>query len=148
IPNGGSGTHTRLSGTTGGCIGNYSGSCSASPRYADSAEACATTSRAPMPNDHDHRTGHRALLASAAIGAPVFVVVFLIEGVVPAIRPPGYSPLRHPVSGFAIGEFGRLQTVNFLVIGVLLLAFAVGLRAALRSYGGGIWAPVLVGLIA
>jgi len=90
-----------------------------------------------MPSGHDHGTGHRALLACGAIGAPLFVVVFLIEGAVPAIRSAGYSPLRHPVSGFAIGEFGWIQTVNFLVIGVLLLAFAVGLRAALRSYGDG-----------
>ena len=101
-----------------------------------------------MPSGHDHGTGHRALLACGGIGAPLFVVVFLIEGAVPAIRSAGYSPLRHPVSGFAIGEFGWIQTVNFLVIGVLLLAFAVGLRAALRSYGDGIWAPVLIGLIA
>jgi hypothetical protein len=101
-----------------------------------------------MPNDHDHRTGHCALLACGAIGAPLFVVVFLIEGAVPAIRAAGYSPLRHPVSSLAIGQFGWMQVANFLVTGCLLVAFAVGLRAALRRYSGGIWAPVLVGLIA
>ncbi|MQA88117.1 MAG: DUF998 domain-containing protein [Streptosporangiales bacterium] len=90
----------------------------------------------------------RALLACGAIGAPLFVVVFLVESAIPAIRPLGYSPLRHPVSSFVLGEFGWAQIANFLVTGVLMLAFAVGLRPALRPYGGGIWAPVLMGLLA
>lgn len=96
----------------------------------------------------DHMSYHRALLWCGAIGAPLFVVVFLIEGAVPAIRPAGYNPLRHPVSSLAIGPFGWVQVANFLVTGVLLLAFAVGLRPALRRHNGGIWAAVLVGLIA
>jgi hypothetical membrane protein len=75
-------------------------------------------------------------------------VLFLIEDAVPAIRPPGYNPIRHPVSSLAIGPSGWIQDVNFLVTGVLLLAFAVGLRPALRRYHTGIWAPVLVGLVA
>jgi hypothetical protein len=73
----------------------------------------------------------------------LFIVVFLIEGAVPAIRPDGYSPLRHPISTFAIGEFGWIQVANFLVTGALLVAFAMGVRRA----GGGIWAPVLIGLV-
>jgi Protein of unknown function (DUF998) len=101
-----------------------------------------------MPSDHDHSTYQRALLWCGAIGAPLFVVVFLIVDALPAIRPAGYDPLRHPVSSLAIGPSGWIQVGNFLVSGMLLLAFAVGLRPALRRYNGGIWAPVLVGLIA
>ena len=75
-------------------------------------------------------------------------MVFLIEDAVPAIRPPGYNPIRQPVSSLAIGPFGWIQVANFLVTGVLLLAFAVGRRPALRRYHGGFWAPVLLGLVA
>jgi Protein of unknown function (DUF998) len=101
-----------------------------------------------MPSDHEDSAQHRALLWCGAIGAPSFVVVFLIQDTVSAIRPPGYNPLRHPVSSLAIGPSGWIQVANFLVTGVLLLAFAVGLCPALRRYNGGIWAPVLVGLVA
>jgi hypothetical protein len=100
-----------------------------------------------MPQSRDDRLT-RWLLACGAIGPPVFVAVFLIEAVVPAIRPVGYSALRHPVSGFAIGEHGWVQTANFLMTGMLLLGFAVGLRAAWRHYRGGIWVSLLFGLIA
>lgn len=101
-----------------------------------------------MPGANDHPNACRALLWCGAIGAPLFVVVFALQDAVPAIRPPGYNPLRHPVSSLAIGSSGWIQVANFLTTGVLLLAFAVGLRAALRRCSGGIWAPVLVGLIA
>lgn len=85
----------------------------------------------------------RALLACGAVGPPLFVVMFLIEG---ATRP-GYRVMEHPVSSLALGEFGWVQVANFLVTGVLILAFAVGLRPALRRHGGGIWAPLLIGVV-
>lgn len=101
-----------------------------------------------MPRERDPRIPDRALLWCGAIGAPLFAVMFLIEDAVPAIRPPGYNPIRHPVSSLAIGQHGWIQVANFLATGVLLLAFSVGLRPALRRYHGGICAPVLVGLVA
>jgi hypothetical membrane protein len=94
------------------------------------------------------RTGHSALLACGVIGPLLFICTFLIEGLVSAVRPAGYSPVRHPVSTFAIGEFGWIQTANFVVTGALLFAFAVGLRPALRRHDGRIWAPVVFGVIA
>lgn len=87
----------------------------------------------------------RRLLAGGVIGPPLFVAVVLVESVV---HPPGYDPLRHTVSAFVLGPFGWVQRVSFLVTGGLLLAFAFGLRPALRRYGGGRWAPVLIGLFA
>jgi len=84
------------------------------------------------------------LLRCGAVGPPLFAVAFLVQG---ALRP-NYSSLRHPVSSLALGDFGWVQSVNFIVAGVLLFAFAVGLRPALRRYGGGIAAPLLVGAVA
>ncbi|MGW5649681.1 DUF998 domain-containing protein [Saccharopolyspora sp. NPDC003752] len=89
------------------------------------------------------RRFERALLGCGAVGAVLFVVLFLVEGAFRA----GYSPLRHPVSSLSIGESGWVQAVNFIVTGLLVLAFAVGLRPALRRLGGGRWAPVLIGLV-
>lgn len=86
----------------------------------------------------------RALLACGAIGAPLFVAVFLVEGA----RRSDYGPPRHPVSSLAVGEYGWVQIANFLITGALMLAFALGLRLALRRYGGGPGQPVLIGLFA
>ena len=84
----------------------------------------------------------RALLACGVVGPPLFVIVFLIEG---AIRP-GYDALRYPVSSLSIGATGWTQAANFLVTGLLILAFAVGLRRALRPGVGARWAPLLIGM--
>jgi hypothetical membrane protein len=83
------------------------------------------------------------LLACGAVGPPSFVAVFLVEGL---LGVPGYNPLRHPVSSFALGSLGWVQIANFLVTGMLVVAFAFGLRLARRRAGGGIWAPLLIGL--
>jgi len=84
----------------------------------------------------------KTLLACGAIGGPLFVATFLVEGATRA----DYDPLRHPVSSLALGDSGWTQTTNFIVVGLLMLAFAVGLRRALRSLGGSIWGPLLVGI--
>jgi hypothetical membrane protein len=82
----------------------------------------------------------RTLLTCGAIAGPLFTVAWLIEGATRA----DYSPLRHPVSSLALGEFGWTQVANFVVTGLLTLAFAVGLRRALRPLGGSTWGPLLV----
>jgi Protein of unknown function (DUF998) len=67
--------------------------------------------------------GVRALLVCGVLAGPLFIVVFLIEGAVT----PDYHPLRHPLSSLALGPFGWTQTANFVIAGLLTLAFAVGL---------------------
>ena len=83
----------------------------------------------------------KALLACGAIAGPLFVLVFLGAGSSRA----DYDPLRHPVSSLALGDSGWVQTANFVVAGLLTLAFAVGLRRAFRPPRGSTWGPLLVG---
>ena len=82
----------------------------------------------------------RGLLACGALAGPLFVITFLIEG---ATRT-NYNPLRHPVSSLALGELGWIQVTNFIVAGLLTLAFAIGLWLTLRPQRGSIWGPLLV----
>jgi hypothetical protein len=89
--------------------------------------------------EKDSRT--RALLACGVVSGPLFVLVFLIEG---ATRE-GYEPLRHPVSSLELGPMGWMQSLNFIVAGLLSLAFALGLRQALGSRTS-LWGPLLVGV--
>jgi hypothetical membrane protein len=86
----------------------------------------------------------KTLLACGAIAGPLFVLVFLVEGATRA----HYDPLRHPVSSLAFGDVGWTQRANFLITGLLMLAFAIGLRRALRPLGGPTWGPLLVGAYA
>ena len=69
----------------------------------------------------------RLLLTCGLVGAVLFVVTFSIDG---ATRP-GYRPLYLPVSALALDSRGWVQTSNFVVTGVLMIAAAVGTREAL-----------------
>ncbi|GCE07489.1 DUF998 domain-containing protein [Dictyobacter aurantiacus] len=81
-------------------------------------------------------------LACGAIGSLLNIVVILILG---AIRP-GYNAWLIPDSSLERGEGGWIQITNYIVCGVLLLSFAIGLRRALRTGHGSTWGPILLGL--
>jgi hypothetical membrane protein len=85
-------------------------------------------------------TRSKALLACGAIAGPLFTAAWIVEGATRA----GYDPLRHPVSSLELDGYGWTQQANFVVAGLLTLAYAVGLRRALRPLGGSRWGPLLV----
>jgi hypothetical membrane protein len=86
----------------------------------------------------------KKLLLAGVVGPLVFIVVFLLEG---ATRP-GYSAWRHYVSQLATGDLGWMQVINFVICGGLVLAFAIGLRQAIKGTPGSIVGPLLLGLFA
>lgn len=89
--------------------------------------------------------GTQLALACGAVGAPLFVCVFLVEGA----RRDGYDPMREPVSSLALGPRGWVQRANFVGTGLLMLTFAAGLRRASRdARAGSRWGPRLVALYA
>lgn len=83
------------------------------------------------------------MLIAGAIGPPLFVLAFIVEG---ALRP-DYNGLRYPVSSLSIGAGGWVQQANFIVTGLLILALAAGLRRALRPTPGSTWGPILIGVV-
>jgi hypothetical protein len=98
---------------------------------------------APPPPPPPHRP-RRLLLTVGALAGPLFVGTFLVAGATRA----HYDPLRHPVSSLELGDHGWVQHVNFLVAGLLTLALAAGVRAALRTPAAvaiGVWALGLIG---
>jgi hypothetical protein len=84
----------------------------------------------------------RLLLACGAIGPLLNIVVLLILG---ATRP-GYSAWQIPDSSLELGAGGWIQITNYIVCGVLLLGFAIGLRLLLRTGRGSTWGPILLGI--
>jgi hypothetical protein len=69
---------------------------------------------------------HRFLLA-AGFGSLLFIVTYLILGALA----PSYNSVRETISALEFTSLGVAQRINFFVFGLLLCAFAVGLRLEL-----------------
>ncbi|WP_433087720.1 DUF998 domain-containing protein [Dactylosporangium sp. CA-052675] len=94
--------------------------------------AAATPARPP------HRPNR--LLRAGLIAGPVFVATVLAQQ---TFRD-GDDPMRHPVTALALGPGGWVRVTGFAIAGLLGLAFALGLRRALRPGPGAFAGPLLV----
>ncbi|ROH92079.1 DUF998 domain-containing protein [Stagnimonas aquatica] len=86
---------------------------------------------------------HRLLAAGILAGPLVLAVEFTL-----AATREGFDWQRHASSQLALGDGGWMQALNFVVAGVLMLAFALGLHRALRNQPGGRWAAWLMAVFA
>lgn len=83
----------------------------------------------------------RALLACGVVAGPLFVLLIVGQ----AMTRDGFDPRRHPLSMLSLGELGWLQTVNFLVSGVLVVASALGVwRVLSPRSAGSTWGAALL----
>jgi hypothetical protein len=73
----------------------------------------------------------RALLACGAVVGPFY----LTAGVAQGLLRPGFSFARHPLSVLANGDAGWVQTVNFALSGLLVMAAAIGVARAVGRGG-------------
>jgi hypothetical protein len=72
------------------------------------------------------KSGMRWLAAWAGMLGPLlFVIIFTVNG----LLRPGYRALSTYISDLSIGPQGWIQIVNFLIFGVLLFIFALGVAA-------------------
>jgi hypothetical protein len=86
------------------------------------------------PNELEVTMSHKAargLLACGALAGPLFIAVVVVQ----ALTRDGYDLGEHPLSLLTLGDLGWIQSANFVAAGVLVAAFAVGLRRALRGRG-------------
>lgn len=74
------------------------------------------------------------------LGPILFTVTFLVQE---AFRVGEYSPIREPVSALEAGPNGWVQQLNFVVFGLLTIAFAAGLHRGVRPSGLGVLGPAL-----
>lgn len=77
----------------------------------------------------DGRSLTRLLALGGIVGAPLFVVVLLVLGLVK----PGFNAVVQMGSEESIGDLGWIQSANFLVTGVCFVVLAVGLWRGLGS---------------
>ena len=83
----------------------------------------------PLDQLREPRPSTAALLAAGVVAGPLYVGVSLAQ----ALTRPGFDLTRHPWSALANGDLGWIQVTNLIVTGVLVIAFAVGLRRVLTE---------------
>jgi len=86
----------------------------------------------------------KLFLFCGVIAGPLFSIFWFILGATRA----NYNPIKHPISSLAIGNFGWTQQINFIILGLLLLTFAIGLIRLLRANNTSIWGPLFIVVIA
>ena len=93
---------------------------------------------------HDAGFDRAAAVTRSLLGYGVLAGAFyVIVGVVQMLARDGFDASRHALSLLANGSSGWVQTVNFVVTGLMVLAAAVGLGRALRPARA---AAILVGV--
>jgi len=85
----------------------------------------------------------RALIGYGVVAGPFYVLVSLTQ----ALTRDGFDLTRHPWSLLSNGDLGWIHIANFVLTGLMTIAFAVGLRRApgpAGPAGGSRWAPRLI----
>ena len=84
----------------------------------------------------------RALLACGAVAGPLYVAVTMIQ----ALTREGFDFKQHRFTLLTAGDLGWIHQANMVLVGVLTVLLAVGVRQMLRTGRGAVWAPRLLGL--
>lgn len=85
------------------------------------------------------------VLAAAGICAPIlFAIGFVMQGFLRTDLHLGYNPIAQEVSDLTAGPSGWVQQVNFMVFGLLMIAFGVGLYRGVRKASPWMVGPALV----
>jgi hypothetical protein len=84
----------------------------------------------------------RALLACGVVAGPMYVTVTLAE----ALTRDGFDLRQHRFSWLTTGDLGWIHQANMVLVGVLTVLLAVGVRQMARTGRGGVWGPRLLGL--
>lgn len=83
----------------------------------------------------------RSLLGWGVVAGPFYVVI----GLVLALTRPGFDLTRHQLSLLMLGDFGWAQTVNLILVGMMVVAAAVGFHRALHESSGSTRVAILLG---
>jgi hypothetical membrane protein len=87
---------------------------------------------------HMHRSKAQTALLAGGFGGVLFVLIFLLPGALV----PGYDALRETISALEFTPMGVAQRINFLVFGLMLMAFSLALRRELCPGRGAVLIPV------
>lgn len=78
------------------------------------------------------------------IGPVMFTLSFMING----FLRPNYNPVQRYVSELSIGSQGWIQITSFMLLGICIMLFALGLKVSIPTGRASRWAPILFMIIA
>src|SRR5262245_29700821 len=81
----------------------------------------------------------RTLLVCGIVGGPMYVMVTMAQ----ALTRDGFDLSQHRFSWLTTGDLGWIHQVNMVMVGVLTVLFAFGVRPVLRTGRGAVWGPRL-----
>jgi len=84
----------------------------------------------------------RALLACGAVAGPLYLTVTMAQ----VLTRDGFDLRQHRFTLLTTGDLGWIHQSNMLLVGVLTVLFAVGVRQVSRASRGAVWASRLLGL--
>src|SRR4029453_4641078 len=84
----------------------------------------------------------RGLLACGAVAGPVYVTVTMAQ----ALTRDGFDLRQHRFSWLTTGDLGWIHQSNMVLVGVLTVLLAVGVRQMMGTGRGAVWGPRLLGL--
>lgn len=79
---------------------------------------------------------------AGTVGPALFAVTFILQNILRTDD----DAIAEPVSALSIGDYGWVQRLNFVVLGVLLLVFAAALHRGVASAPLGWLGPALVSM--
>jgi hypothetical protein len=98
--------------------------------------------QATMTTDHGGpkiRPRTTTVLLVAGCGGVLFIATYIVLG----FLTPGYNSLHDTISALELTPFKLAQQINFLVFGVLLCLFALGLRREMQQGFGSVLIPLI-----
>src|SRR5262245_1648165 len=84
----------------------------------------------------------RALLACGAVAGPMYVMVTMAQ----ALTRDGFDLRQHRFSWLTAGDLGWIHRSNMVLVGLLTVLLAIGVRRMMRTGRGAVWGPRLLAL--
>jgi hypothetical membrane protein len=85
-----------------------------------------------------------ALLPTPAFAGLAIPILFTVLVIAQGLFQPDYSHRELPISALAAWPLGWVQNVNFYLVGLLMIAYAIGLHDGLWPSRGGVIGPALL----
>jgi hypothetical membrane protein len=98
------------------------------------------------PPASDDALEPRSVIAALAVAGIVGPILFAVVALVQSLLRPEHSLVADPISALAAGPSGWVQDVNFLVFGLLMIAYAIGLHLGVRPTRWGVVGLAFLGL--
>jgi len=92
----------------------------------------------------DYGLERRQVIAALAVAGIAGPLTFLLVVLVQSLLHPDYSQVALPISALAAWPGGWVQNVNFIVFGLLMIAYAIGLHLGVRPSRVGVIGPALL----